>query len=232
MELHQWRHRLLSEMRAHKVPRSYVRRLLGELEDHIVDLQEARMSQCMEAEDHIDFSETLGSPERLAEQAAAVCAYPTWPGRHPRLAFLVGPPVLFLLAVAAFTLLIIGVASLVEGQTADSMPALTQICQWVAWAIVFVPAVVASLLFCRTVNASGRKRHWALAACSLIALFGGCLMVSCVPPQSVPGTGRLTIGFGIDSTWRIGQAIAPLMIGAAFMAIGTISRQQRGNAHA
>ena len=226
MDLHQWRSRLVSEMRVRKVPPSYARRLLGELQDHIVDLQEAEMHYGKEAENAIDYSERLGDPKRLAEQAAAAEVYPTWPGRHPWLAFVGGTPVLFLLSVAGLVLLLIGMASLVEGQTVETNPVLRQACAWASWVIAFVPGIVASLLVCRMVGASGRRRGWAMAACSLVALMAGCLMVSCTPPQSEPGTGNLSIGFGIGAAWQVGQAIAPLVIGVVFVALGRATVDQ------
>ncbi len=219
MDTSQWRSQLASELRARKLPRSYVRRFLREIHDHVLDLQEAEMNECMEAESKMDLSERLGNPKQLAEQAAATMVYRTWSGRHPWLAFLAGPPILFLLGVTACTLLMIGATSLFEGQTVSTMPALTTVCYWAGWAIAFVPPIAVSLMLCRLVFISGRRRRWALAACSVVGLLAGCLAVACIPPQAVPGTGSLSIGFGIDSTWRIDQAIAPLLIGVLFTAL-------------
>ncbi len=224
MDLHQWRSQLANELKARKVPPCYARRLLGELQDHISDLQEAEMNHRTDAENTIDFSERLGDPKQLAEQAAVAKIYPTWSGRHPWLAFVVGTPAIFLLCVAGFLLLAIGMAMLLDGQTVETNPRLVQACGWASLAIAFVPASAASLLLCRMVRASGRRRLWALAACSLIAVLAGCLIVSCTPPQSEPGTGRLTVGFGIGSTWHIGQAIGPLLIGIVFLAMGRATR--------
>lgn len=226
MDTSQWRSQLASELRARKLPRSYVRRFLREIHEHVLDLQEAEMSQCMEAESKMDLSERLGTPEQLADQAAATMVYRTWPGRHPWLAFLVGPPVLFVLGVTVCTLLMIGVASLFEGQTVKTMPSLASICYWAGWITAFVPPIAVSLLLCRTVYLSGRRRRWALAACSMVALLAGCLAVACVPPQTAPGTGILSIGFGVGSTWHFDQAIAPLMIGLLFTALAAKGGEQ------
>lgn len=220
MDLHQWQSQLASELKTRKVPPPYARRLLRELQDHIFDLQEAEMNHRTEAENTINLTERLGDPKQLAERACAAQAYPTWSGRHPWLAFVAGTPAVFLLSVAGFTLLAIGVAFLAEGQTVETNPALMQACKWAGWTIAFVPAIVASLLLCRMVSKSGRRRLWALAACSLVALLAGCVMVSCTPPQSEPGTGNLSIGFGIGGIWRIAQAIAPLLIGVIFAVMG------------
>ncbi len=226
MDLHQWQSQLARELRKRRVPPSHARRLLGELEDHIFDLQEAEMNQGTEAKNTINFTERLGDPEQLAEQASLAKVYPTWSGRHPWLAFVAGTPAVFLLSVAGFMLLAIGVACLAEGRTVETNPTLMQACEWAGWIIAFVPAIVASLLLCRMVSKSGRRRLWALAACSLVALLAGCLMVSCMPPQSVPGTGNLSVGFGVGGAWRIGQAIAPLLIGVIFVVMGRAAKDK------
>ena len=193
---------------------------------HHLYLKLLEMNQGMEAEDTIDFAERLGDPVQLAEQASAATVYPTWAGRHPWLAFVAGTPVLFLLSVAGFVLLLAGVAALLEGQTVETSPALMRAFVWASWTIAFVPAIVASLLLCRMVNTSGRRRRWALAACGLVALLAGCLIVSCTPPQSQPGTGNLSLAFGIGATWQVAQAVAPLLIGVIFMALGRTGKKK------
>ena len=226
MDFRQWQSRLLSELQKRNVPPSYGRRLLRELQEHVLDLQEVDMNCGMEAKNAIDYSQRLGDPAQLAEQAAAAGVYPTWAGRHPWLALLVGAPVLFLLSVCGLVLLAIGMASLVEGRTVATTPGLTQVCWWAGSAIAFVPAVAVSLLLCRMVAASGRRRLWALAACSLVAVLAGGLVVSCTPPQIEPGTGRLAIGVGAGSAWQLAQAIGPLLIGVVFVAMGRLVSQR------
>ena len=216
MDWNEWQSQLASELKAQRLPRFYVRRFLREIYDHVLDLQEAEMSQCTEAEQSMDLSEKLGNPKDVAEQAAAALFYRTWAGRHPWVAFLAGPPVLFVLGVTTCTLLMVGLASFFEGQTVETMPALKSLCYWAGWVIAFVPPIAASLLLCRMVYVSGRQRAWALGACAMVALLGGCLMVACIPPQTDPGTGSLSIGFGLGSTWQFDQAIAPLLIGLIF----------------
>lgn len=180
------------------------------------------MGPCTEARKGIDVSERMGDPALLAEQAAAEFDYPTWAGRHPWLAFFVGAPALLMLGVAASTLLVVGLASFVDGQTVETTPALQAIGIWTGWFIAVLPAVGASLLQCYMVHASGRRPAWGFVACSLVALFAGCLMVSCIPPQITPGTGQLSVGFGIGATWNLSHAIAPLLIGAIFFALGSV----------
>lgn len=220
MDLHRWQNRLASELKARKVPPAYARRLLDELQDHILDLQEADMNQGTEAESTIDFAERLGDPKELAEQASAAHVYPTWAGRHPWLAFVAWTPVLFLLSVAAFGLLLVGVATFFEGSTVATNPSLMQVVTLGGWAVAFLPAVVASLLLCRMVGRSGRRKLWALAACVLLAFLAGSLFVSCSPPYSKPGTGNFTIGLGVGAGWQFAQAVAPLLIGVVFVALG------------
>jgi hypothetical protein len=132
---------------------------------------------------------------------------------------------LFLLSVAAFGLLLVGVASFFEGATVETNPNLMQAVTWAGWVVAFLPAVVASLLICRMVGRSGRRRLWALAACALLAFFAGSLFVSCTPPLSKPGTGNFTIGLGVGAGWRYAQAIAPLLVGVVFVTLG---RRRKG----
>ena len=216
MDWNQWQSQLASELKARKLPPPYVKRFLREVQDHILDLQEAEMSQCTEAERNVDLLEKLGSPKLLADQAAAASLYQTWAGRHPWLAFLAGAPILFVLGVTICTLLVVGLALLLEGQTVQTMPALESICYWAGWAIAVVPSIAASLLLCRMVYASGRKRVWALGACAMVALLAGGTIVDCMPPRTDPGTGCLRIGLALGGAWCFAQAIAPLLIGLAF----------------
>jgi len=191
--------------------------LLGELRDHILDLQEAEMNHGKEAAEAINYSERIGDPQQLAERVVAAQVYSNWSGRHPWLAFVLGAPILFLVSVVGIAAMVVGFTTLVEGQTLETNPGLANACRFAGWTIAFVPAIVASLILCRFVRRSRRRRLWGLAACGFVALLAGCLMVNCSPPLSQPGTGNLTIGFGVGAAWRASQALMPLLIGTLFL---------------
>ena len=83
----QWRDRLREELRKRNLPPAYAARLIEELADHVTDLEQENPS--MDAQMLVE--EKLGSPESLAEAAAAALAGRTFAGRHPVLMFLVVP---------------------------------------------------------------------------------------------------------------------------------------------
>ena len=153
--------------------------------------------------------------------------YSHWYGRYPWLAFIVGPPLLFLTFTifnCFFFYLFLSFAA--EGRTVETSPLIMQTVFWASQTIAFVPAIGAAFLLCWMVNRSGRRRLWALAACAIIAVLASCFSVSCTFPQTEPGTGKLMACFAASSRfwqsdfWHPSQAVAPLIIGILFTFVG------------
>ena len=180
------------------------------------------MNESKVAESSLQIPEQAGSPVHLSAPDTTA-TYAHWYGRHPWLAFIVGPPLLFLTFTALncfMFLLFLYFAA--DGRTVETSPLIMQTVFWASQTIAFVPALGSALLLCWMVNRSGRRRVWALAACGIIALLASCWSVSCTLPQTEPGTGKFMVCFAASPRfwesdfWYPSQAVVPLIIGALF----------------
>ena len=163
--------------------------------------------------------------------------YSLWYGRYPWLAFIIGPPLLFLIFIAGNCFIFyLFLSFAAEGRTVETSPLVMQTVLWASRTIAFVPAIGAALLLCWMVNRSGRRRVWALAACGIIALLASCWSVSCTLPQTEPGTGKFMACFAASPRfwesdfWYPSQAVVPLIIGALFTFSGPTPKGLAPNA--
>ena len=167
--------------------------------------------------------EECNQPPHIAPQTTHTPkGYPTWSGRHPWIAFIVGPPTLFL-TLFILTNIVVGysLVTLTEGKTVQTTAWLPYACTLASWSGSFLPAIVAVLIVCRLFGSSGRTYRWGAAACCTIALLSFITYCSCSPPQTEPGTGTIIFAlifpflspmsdlFG----WQIVQAIVPIALG-------------------
>lgn len=186
----------------------------------------ANVNESKDATHSLQLSEREENPTHTCTQDTSK-KYSHWYGRYPWLAFIVGPPLLFLTFTALncfMFLLFLYFAA--EGRTVETSPLIMQTVFWASQTIAFVPALGAALLLCWMVKRSGRRRLWALAACGIVALLASCFNVSCTLPQTEPGTGNLCFCFTASSRfwqsdfWHPSQAVAPLIIGVLFTFVG------------
>jgi hypothetical protein len=202
----------------------YIRRFTGELADHCEDfLQEP---QRMDAK---LLNSRLGAPDELACRAAAALRQRTYAGRHPLITFVAAPlPTAALLLASLVAAFLLVLSAVPEGSTAnDYGPVWAAIVmQGTVWTMRFVPFVVGALLFCHLARGAVRGRRWSLVACGLVALLAVAFSVSLTMPTYGPGSGRLTLGFGVPPSgtqWL--QALAPLAIWLAYSAREIMGRE-------
>lgn len=198
----------------------------------LLRMHEASMNDGANMNDSKDATHSLQVSERK-QKSTLTCTqdtsrkYSHWYGRYPLLAFIAGPPFLFLTFTAANCFIFyLFLSFAAEGRTVETSPLIMQTVFWSSQTVAFVPAIGAALLLCWMVNRSGRRRLWVLAACGIIAVLASCLSVSCTLPQTEPGTGKLMVCFAASSRfwqsdfWHPSQAVAPLIIGILFTFVG------------
>jgi len=225
MESQQWLEHLRFRLAAADLPPVYIRRLVAELADHITDIVLEEKMMSMDATQSTPVVQRLGSVERLTKAAVAEYRQRGFASRHPWLAFVAAPVPAFLLIVVAYLLTLIGIATLLQGETVATRPVLMQLFEWVGHGAAFIPAALASALLCYQAIKSERDWRWQLVACSLVALFASLMVVGCQAPTEV-GNGKISLGFGIGwSAIHFGQLMVPLCVAA--LSIGVQYRRTR-----
>jgi hypothetical protein len=111
-----------------------------------------------------------------------------------------------------------GAGSLVSGTTVRDNPAGMTAFVWLARGVAYIPSAAAACWLCWLARRAGCNRRWSLAACALVALIAGLLLVVVRAPVT-PGTGSLTLAFGWggDHPFNFLQALVPLVVGLFFM---------------
>lgn len=218
MDFHQWQQLLLKELQSLQVPHDSVNRLIDEISNHYLDMQEAAMMNS-EPSQSPDILKMMGDPKTIA-QAAAWLPRLSWAARHPWLSYLVLPPLMSIAVLAM--LIVVDVFLLVpafRGRTQQTDPWLASACLILGPLHVIVATSLIALWACRSVAFSGRSKLWAATACIIVAALGAYKSVHFAPPTAGPGTGRLSLGFAFPLPVLWYQAVAPLFIGSTFMAL-------------
>lgn len=221
------------------LPPTYVRRFMEELSDHLEDITEESMST------EADVLSRLGKPEQVAEAAVVSYRRHSFLGRHPMAAFFVfglSPAVsLIVLSILAFAIGDVGVRVINttaerfglgsmngEGYSTQPGPVTLAITRHVVSLItIVIPAVLASILYCKLAKQLGTNRRWTVVSCTMLAV---AAMLPCwyIETKSISGTGHYAIMAGLWIPGLCGwippitfpqliQLLAPLAIGCWFM---------------
>jgi hypothetical protein len=216
MECHLWFQQLRKALREQRVPKRYANRLVDELWFHYLEMKEQDEMNGFSIQDNGGV-ERLGSPEKLAIQAAQV-PLATWSGRHPWLAFIIGAPAITLgLTIVSVLVTAFALIPFAEGKTLATDPWMGPLMFVLGFVQVVVPSIIACFLVCRLVRRSVRSPWWGVVSCGLVAVLCSTMYVHWAPAASIPGTGRMSMGFvfwPISTTWL--QATVPLVIGIVF----------------
>ena len=162
-----WHERLRQALAKQGLPAAYSACLLEELAGHWEDLQKEHGSM-----DALSAEERLGAPELLAVAAREEYRKRSFAGRHPFLAFVVGPFLTTIVTWHALVLMCVPLKSLVT----PYMPVVEAPPTRFEWALVyvivlllrFVPFAVLAPLFVRMGRASCRP-VWGMVACGIVA---------------------------------------------------------------
>jgi hypothetical protein len=219
MDARHWLRELRTELVARKLPPRYVERFVLELSDHLTDLTEDRMST--DAKDLHGVFDRLGAPGHVAHAAAKEYRQARFSRRHPVLMFVLLPilslPVLWTAGVVALVVLVklMGIES---GKVVTSEPVwqwANAVVPYLVVGLMVIPLAIAAAFFCRLASRAAVSWKWSLAACLLLAAFGGMAVAQFMLPTDT-SQGRLTFGFGISahpSASQVLQFLIPLAIG-------------------
>jgi HAAS len=242
--LREWRERLREELKRRKIPAAWQIRLMEELDDHLFDLKEERMST---TDLNAAAVERLGQPEQIAEAAATECRKLGFFAQRPVLTYFVGPLVMVPVAFVAFLFLFFfflfaaGLALdeimyIVGAEPPHDMnPAANGIASALVLSTRFVPFAFFAWMFCHFARRHGRGWRCVLSACTVVAVYAGLFSMTLQAPTSEQDSGSLTMGLAIPPQMPLNflQAAVPLAVGLLFlwrMSTGRSSPSHPGSA--
>lgn len=215
MEFHQWQQQLRKELKLQRVPEAYANRLMEELYNHYLDIQEEAMNHSTTPSDN-NVIKMMGDPKSIA-LAAAQLPKRSWVASHPLLSYLILPPVMSLAVLAILlTAEILLLAPVLKGRTLQSDSWIASACMVFGPLQVIVATSVIAIWACRSVARNGRSKIWVATACLALAVLGAYTSVTFTPPQAGPGSGNLSLGlsFPFPVSWY--QALAPILVAGIF----------------
>jgi hypothetical protein len=192
---------------------------MDELWCHYLEMKENdQMNEQLEEDKFL--LERLGKPEILAARAEKV-QYSTWLGRHPWLAFLAGPAVLFLGLLSLMTLLSVGcIFPLVRGETILSKT-WSQFSTSVLGNLQLLSVIIIeSILLCYLLHKSHRRLAWWVLSCGVISILYCIANLRYYIYSFEPFNGLFEVGFSVpwnrfSTTWfaqRLPRALIPIGI--------------------
>jgi uncharacterized membrane protein len=172
-----WLDEVRTRLAGQALPPTYIKRFMEELSDHFQDLTEDTMS----AESSV--LSRLGEPNEVAEAVVTAYRQRSVLGRHPTAAFLVFAvsPIVSMVVIFLFMVVclrIVGVTAellgLISNEGFSTQPpgpvALTATCYVFSFLTIIIPAVVASILYCKLAKRLGIGGIWMFASSSVLAV--------------------------------------------------------------
>lgn len=218
MDARQWLNELQTELFQRRLPRRYVKRLIRELSDHVLDDQERPMST--DAPMLPGAIERLGSPRTIAISAEQEFQRRRFAARHPILMFCVCPVLLLpVIAVACFFVPAWLIGSVLEGfgldQKVNDSPWFIPTIHAYMTSTLLLASVLVVLAFSGLARRCAVRPRWIVASGLLVAILCGCTW-SQVTPRTANRQGTLILGL----TFPVHQwSIRPLLQFAAPMAM-------------
>ena len=201
---------LRAELRRRGLPSAYIERLLGELDDHYLDLLEERNSPMGAARklspESDDAQQRLGEPTQLAIFAAETYHARSFWGRHPWLTYLVMPLPLLIVAAVTFSTALIAIGQALNftcgrilglqeplENPGDHLLLQGIMMSLFSWYMLVAPPVASGLVLCRIYRRNALDWRWPVLGCAILALACSLLTVS-FRIATQPGDGMFTIG--------------------------------------
>lgn len=226
------------ELERRGVPRSFRKRFLEELQDHLIDLtEEITMAENMP---HDQLSRAvagrLGAPEHVAEATAAEYSRSRFAARHPFLVFglMPLPAILCMLIMLVFGCGLLSDRLYIMSE-AVSLPYLNSLASLYALLCRLLPFAIAAVIFTRTYVRSRVSKRWYVTAAAQVlvfaALFHCRIIIGDAPGQLEMLAMKMKIGVGLPLSLKV-LLIAVLQV-AVPLAIGTmmisVARRQRSD---
>lgn len=236
-----WRENVIRELTRRKIPRAWQARLLEELDDHLSDLKEERMSTT--AEQLQSPEDRLGVPHEIAAAAAAEYRKLGFFARRPVLTYFLLPIVAVPAAFVAFLLVAMPLLSLsldgaawllgAESHMLSSSAA-NGLVGTVVLATRFVPFALLAWLFCLLARRHGRGWRCVLSACTVVAVYAALYSVTMQDrTEAQQGSLMMSLAIPPQKLSNILQAAVPLAVGLLFvwrMSAGRSSSSHPGSA--
>lgn len=217
-EEREWREALRDELQRRKIPRAWQARLMEELDDHLSDLKEERMST---TEFDKSVVERLGHPEQIAEAAAAEYRKLGFFARHPVLTYFVLPIVTMPLALVLFVELIMlptswALGSFEAGVVDETRVTLVanSLVATAANLVRFVPFAAVAWFFACLARWHGRGWRCVLSACGIVAIYAATFSVT-IKAKTATEQGKIMMALTFPPQQAVGylQAAVPLALG-------------------
>jgi hypothetical protein len=154
-----------------KLPGKYVQRIVEEAADHLEDLMEESMKNT-----DLDLNARMGDSEHVAESAVAAFRCRSFLGRHPAAAFMtfaVSPLVAFLVLMFAVLIAFFGTCKLCGLIDNDGLHlgALKAVINYaLPLAVISVPSMLLSFLYCSLSRKTVVGKKWMLFACGALVV--------------------------------------------------------------
>ena len=209
------------EMAKRNLPISYMRRVIGELDDHQSDVA-ADDVVLTDPNPTQSAASRIGDPAQLADQLARSYRSRRFIGHHELYSFFLAP--VFLLAVAwtaSHTVIALAIIYFVPIDSLSDSAALMIVQTVFGIELFAVPAGVA-LLLSGLVQRNGLSKGWAYLSTVLIALTAYIPVIVIQPRTGGPGTGRYFLAFFEHSplyylnATQLSQLLIPILAVAAF----------------
>jgi len=220
-----WFDELRNRLLRQGLPADYVRRLVGELNDHFQDLKEETMRTDVEA------CAQLGPVEEVARAVTTAYRQRSFLGRHPLAAFLVFAVSPVALSILAMPVVFFAAYWLGRGLGYWDQAGV-HLGVWgrsvlpygLTLVAIVLPTALLSLLYCRVAQRIGMGKRWMLLSCGVLAVFAAA--VHCQVLLDPSGHGRLTVGVGVHDLLQLAQPVLPLVLGGWFLRRTAAARLQ------
>jgi hypothetical protein len=228
-----WLDDVRASLAEHALPTAYIQRFVSELSDHIEDLKEENMNT------DASVLSRLGEANQVADAAVTAYRRQSFLGRHSAAAFLVFAVSPVLSMVVCSILMAVGLRVVFaiaerfggfsdEGISTQPGPiALAAAGYLFSVLFVVIPAVLASLLYCKLAKRLGIGRKWMFVSSAVLAVTA-MLPGWAVTTRLITGTGHYAVCVGLwvpglcgwtppNSLLQLLQLAVPLAIGWWFM---------------
>ncbi len=217
MPLPHWREQLDQELRRHALPAAYRLRLLEELLDHQLDMEDSLMS--MDALAPSTIESRMGDPRTIATQAAKVYRR-NFVQRRPVLCFVAGPLIGFPVALIGLmalcfpltewllSLIGIGFDSLLTDPIS-----VNRAFHAFAWCLRLIPFAAAAVFFVYLARRAKQDYRWSLVAVLLITILAASFHAQ-VADKIGAAQGNFSVGLSFPMTGSMAylQVAAPLAV--------------------
>ncbi len=225
-----WLHEVQTALASSQVTDAYRRRLVEELSDHLEDvLEERNFVMSTEALQDQALYDRLGTADEIVRSAKVNLPESAFARRHPYVTYLVAPVPVLIVSWIAYLAALIGIVNLIKPAAIE--PWHGRVAGIVISGMAYIPTLVVVLAITWIAARSHSKLRWWLAGALPVALLSALLIVGFQMPTA-PGTGKLSVGFGMPpGLGQLPQFLIPMIAATACMLFVQLRRRQAAALH-